>query len=70
MFQVPSDVAIEFERRMEKTAVPSPGRPDYRKGLRLYLDCCRKSHHAARSASRLDVFLAQLSVQSKEVLRG
>lgn len=38
MSQVPSGIALEFERRMEWAGVPTSGRLDGRKWLRFCLD--------------------------------
>ncbi len=45
MFQVPSEIALEFDRRMEGDSVSASGSPDYRKRLRFYLDFCYKYSH-------------------------
>ena len=47
MFQVPSEVAIEFEQRMEAARVGGQERTDYRKWLRFYLDFCHTDESLA-----------------------
>ena len=65
MFQVPSEVAIEFEQRMEAARVGGQERTDYRKWLRFYLDFCHKYGHPPRAVSSLSPFLAKLASKNQ-----
>ena len=65
MEQVPTEIATEFERRMEAAPVGRQDRPDYRKWLRFYLDFCHKYGHPPRAVSSLSPFLAKLASKNQ-----
>jgi hypothetical protein len=49
MLQVPRDIQVAFDRRIEEALVRREERPTYRKWLRFYLDFCLKYGHSART---------------------
>lgn len=61
LVQVPSEIALDFERRMESAAVPRPKRPHYRKWMRFYLDFCHKYGHPPLAESSVRPFMANLA---------
>ena len=53
MEQVRRKTCVAFERRLDWAGVPAPQRPDYRKGVRFYLDFCHNTPKNPRGPRKL-----------------
>lgn len=69
MLQIPKNVALAFEKWLEAEELSPPGRVEYRKWLRYYLDFCAKYNHPAADRDSLPEFLRKLSSKGQSVER-
>jgi hypothetical protein len=69
MLQVPRDIQVAFDRKIEEALVKREERPTYRKWLRFYLDFCSKYRHPPDSKGSLLRFLSKLASKNQSAER-
>jgi integrase len=69
VIQLPQNVAIAFDNRLETRRLNPPVRAEYRKWLRFYLDFCAKYRHPPADRDSLPEFLRKLSAKGQSVER-
>jgi hypothetical protein len=67
MQQVPADISVTLERRLDRAQVPADQRPDYHKWVRFYLDFCSKYGHSPALPTSLSPFLTKLAAKNQSV---
>ena len=69
MQPIPRNVAAAFEKRLDAVGLNPPGRAEYRKWLRYYLDFCVKYRHPPGDRDSLPEFVSELSSKGQGVER-
>jgi hypothetical protein len=69
MLQVPRDIQVAFDRKIQQALVRREECPDYRKWLRFYLDFCSKYGHPPDSKGSLPRFLSKLASKNQSAER-